>query len=183
MGQTACKSAAEFEGLAKETQFSAEGLAQLHECFRFVDSDGSGEIDRPEFESLWRHVPALASAPRDRLDACWKAVDADGSGAVSFEELARALSKVSREARLKELFASFDADGSAELQGEEIERLRQQFLATARGVTAQNTPAIEEFVSRVVKTLDVNGDGSISVDEWLAVSGRNPTVLLFLGVF
>jgi Ca2+-binding EF-hand superfamily protein len=64
---------------------------------------------------------------------------------------------------LKKAFSNFDKDQNGLLDLTEVERGIQQYLA---GVSS-------EAISELVALYDVNGDGSISYDEFLAIL-RNP---------
>jgi len=38
------------------------------------------------------------------------------------------------------------------------------------------------FIRGILRKLDANGDGVISLEEWITIGSRTPSLLLFLGV-
>jgi len=108
----------ELRALAGSTAFSIEALQDLHRCFKALDKDGSGELDREEFKKLWQTRFAIRNTSPAQVDRYFDAFDTDGSGTISFKEFATALSVLgpgSKEQKLRYLFSVYDEDHSGTL--------------------------------------------------------------------
>jgi len=170
--------------LSKVTGYSPAALIDLYKAFQALDTDGSGELDREEFKKIWTERFRLKNVPAQRMDAFFDLCDADHSGNVGFRELALGIGQLSievKEAKLKALFEEYDTDHSGEISGQEIEKVIEQMsrVATALG---RNKKEDIDFVRSIITKLDVNGDGSVSLQEWTFVGLKNPTFLAFLGI-
>lgn len=118
------------------------------------------------------------------MNAFFDLCDADHSGNVGFRELALGMGQLSvdvKEAKLKALFDEYDEDHSGEIAGEEIEKVVEQMAKVATALGRSNKEDID-FVRSIITKLDVNGDGSVSLQEWTFVGLKNPTFLAFLGI-
>ena len=120
--------------------------AQIKEVFDMVDTDGSGEIDKAEFEAAMAGAGALGQKSRKTFKKLvqmkskqgppsWEDVlavlDADGSGTVSWDEIVAFIKQVEKEhgvkiskedkKAIKGAFDQVDADGSGDIDKAEFE--------------------------------------------------------------
>ncbi|CAK0893801.1 unnamed protein product [Prorocentrum cordatum] len=75
--------------LARKLGVSATEIDVYKRHFDTFDADGSGSIDREEFEEvLYKcgNVPRHIGLPASRINQLWMAADIDGSGEIDFEE-------------------------------------------------------------------------------------------------
>lgn len=137
-----------------------------------------------EFKKIWTPRFLLKAVPEARMNALFDLCDTDKSGNVGFRELAIALCRLPlevKEAKLKRIFDIYDADHSGELTGEEIQKVIQQMSLVGAALGRTGKEDID-FIRSIVTKLDVNGDGSVSPQEWVFVGLKNPAILAFLGI-
>lgn len=75
--------------LATEYNLPLNTIEDIYSKFGQVDSDGSGKIERPEFDSMILRLHGAKEAsdmPQGRLKFFWQQADKDGSGCIDFEE-------------------------------------------------------------------------------------------------
>lgn len=133
---------------------TTEEIFKLRAAFDEFDENNDGTITYKEFKS------ALAKSGYDQksIDSMFKSVDVDGSGSVGYTEfLAATLETQGRveEQRIAEAFDLFDIDGDGFVSKDEL----HQVLGKKAGA--------EDYVEKLMKETDENGDGKISYEEFL----------------
>lgn len=187
MGQSVSRkklSQKDLDMVTKNTAFSPSEIEDLYQCFVKLDKDHSGELDRKEFRSLWKTKFAIKGVGSAQIDNYFDAFDTDGSGTISFTEFASALGVLgpgSKEEKLRYIFKVYDEDKNGVLTANELDNIVQQMylVSFAAGRTTEKD---SKFISALVKKLDVNGDGVVSLDEWITVGSKTPSILVFLGI-
>lgn len=137
-------------GLAPAAASAAEGPGPGREViFWLLDRDGSGVIETAEIEALKTVI--------------FQSLDTNGDGALTGEEIR------AETAAMRERFA--DHVGAVVRNGPLITAQRQAALARFE----MNAPVTrDEFLSRpqpLVDRVDANGDGAISLEEFIAAPG------------
>ncbi|EKX53490.1 hypothetical protein GUITHDRAFT_54801, partial [Guillardia theta CCMP2712] len=66
-----------------------EQSAMISSAFNAFDMDGSGELEREEFEEALVHVGL--EVPKEEVDEMMAVMDTDGSGTINFSEFQRAM--------------------------------------------------------------------------------------------
>lgn len=155
-------SAAFPSSLVDQSNFSREELNSLLARFIKLDADSSGTIEKEEFLS----IPAIRSNPlAARLVELF---DEDGDGHVDFAEFIRALSIFSakglKDQKLKFAFNVFDIDGDGKLSNGELFIV----LKIMVGENLQNAQ-LQQIVDKTIIEHDLDGDGSLSYEEFLKV--------------
>ena len=131
--------------------------AELRSAFALFDLDGDGHIDADEM----RHaVRSLGASGRDAARVLANA-DADGDGRVSFDEFCALVRPVYDDsgAALRAAFALFDGDGSGYIDRSELSKMLRRLGFEWQG-------------AHVFEAADVDGDGQVSYDEFVAVFGK-----------
>ena len=174
----------EIDVLTTNTAFSPSEIQDLYQCFTRLDKDNSGELDRKEFRSLWKTKFAIKGVSSSQIDNYFDAFDTDGSGTISFTEFASALGILgpgTKEEKLRYIFKVFDEDKNGVLTADELDNIIQQMylVSFAIGRTSERD---SDFIHGITKKLDVNGDGVVSLDEWVTVGSKTPSILVFLGI-
>jgi len=75
--------------LARQYDMTYAQVEQYKKCFDTFDCDGSGAIDRGEFEPLLSkcaRLPKGAALPQQRTQTLWRLADLDGSHELDFQE-------------------------------------------------------------------------------------------------
>jgi Ca2+-binding EF-hand superfamily protein len=146
---------------------------QLHAMLVSVDADKDGLIGKTELLQWLQEDPAEAEAELHRVESKRKAILAEmehervvaAATDVSERTAVSARAKAKERARAasrNKAFAEADADGSGEL---DVRELR----AVLRSSGIHTTGAVFE---KILRAVDVNGDGKISRDEFDRVSAR-----------
>ena len=120
----------------------AEDAKELTETFKMIDADGSGEVDKAEFEAAFSQGGALGQKARKMFSQVrqggapsWEDVlavlDADASGTVSWDEIVAFIKQIEKEhdikisqkdkKAIKAAFEQVDADGSGDIDKAEFE--------------------------------------------------------------
>ena len=140
---------------------SADDINRLYTCFLEIDRDGSGEISLDEFYSHFRIQRSKFA------DMSFSLLDEDGSGEIDFREFILTLWNFCS-FDFKELcrfaFSLFDLDDSGFLDIDEVTKM----VASVYG----EAYADDDRVKRVLGQLDENGDGEISLVEWILFNKR-----------
>lgn len=113
----------------------------------------------------------------------FKAFDKDGSGKIDFKELAAGLSLVSKgsaEEKLNILFKAYDKDDSGHLDKDEVNAVLEQMRTVARSL-GRDPEKADDFNKAVISKLDADKSGTISLDEWVTVGLKTPSLLTLLG--
>ena len=135
-------------------QLPAFAQAELREAFDLFDLDGSGKIDAEEMRQIVRSLGARES---DALRILGDA-DTDGDGQISFDEFTSLVLPLYQNstAALRHAFDMFDADSSGFIDRGELGVMLRKL-----GFEWQGT--------HVFEAADIDGDGKVSFDEFLAL--------------
>eukprot|EP01137_Pigoraptor_chileana_P029287 Opistho-2@14329 len=110
--------------------------------------------------------------------------DTDKNQRISFKEIvisASILETGSIEDKLDFMFKVYDEDSSGYLETKEINHILDQMLAAASAF-GQDSAALRPALSEMVRTLDADGKGKISRDEWIRGGLKNVPILIALGL-
>ncbi|KAK8783815.1 hypothetical protein V5799_009823 [Amblyomma americanum] len=142
-------------------QLSEDVVAEYREAFALFDKDGDGTISIKELGTVMR---ALGQNPTEaELKELIAEVDVDGNGTVDFPEFLVLMSKKARSAdteeEIREAFKVFDRDGNGFITAAEL-----RHVMTTLGEKLTN-----EEVDAMIREADVDGDGQINYDEFVAL--------------
>jgi Ca2+-binding EF-hand superfamily protein len=110
--------------------------------------------------------------------------DKDGSKTISLREFLVSMSvllKGDPRDKLAFVFKTYDLDNSGSLTVEEVELLSAQMMSTyhSKGISTAGIEA-EQVVSGFLRSLDSNGDGIITEEEFVTEGLKNPKLLPLL---
>ena len=158
-----------------EVESGESGLSHLgrhlESMFRAADKDGSGTLSVPELANII-FAKALP-AQRDEIVAFVTYQGPSPNDMVSNEK--REYSQETKQ-QLADLFSIYDADGSGSISVSEMEQalLAVQNLMSG-GTTGLPTPKQlkqnREAAKKMMKLVDVSGDGEVSLDEFILMMG------------
>ncbi|XP_041359269.1 calmodulin-beta-like [Gigantopelta aegis] len=137
-------------------------------AFLRVDTDGNGALDLPEFAGLCTGLELKLS--RSQVEDIFSQIDKDNNGIITLDEFLAAMphtvpEETREEANLRRSFNHVDNDGDGFLTASEI---RLALKESGRDVTLQ-------YAERMVGKLDKDGDGKVSLEEFVAYSKHKPT--------
>ncbi|KAF2812122.1 EF-hand [Mytilinidion resinicola] len=136
-------------------------VAECHETFRAFDKDGNGFFDRAELATVLAstgrvYTPEQLQVVMDRISGV------AGTSRITFEQfsaLFRAKLDMSLEARAKRRFSLFDVDKSGEIDLGELRACIQSMDDLVTGAE----------VEEMLKACDVDGNGQVSLEEFVAM--------------
>jgi len=175
------------------------------EWFSVVDIDQSGSLSREAvLQILEAQLPLDCKTLRSNSDQLWSTWDPNGDGKLSFEEITdkeRGLIKYvmekypkpegseevpSLQQNLKAWFLHWDEDHNGRLSQKEVTRaLVQTFVQTCTD-SAQSLATIRQLqnsVQEVWCVFDLDGNGSIDVDEFCLPDGLGESFCCTLNLF
>jgi calcium-dependent protein kinase len=132
--------------------------------FSLIDEDGNGQISRDEFRKGLQKYLNIKETDMEEVERIFDIIDADRSGFIEYEEFTRAAidkSKFVQDDKLKFAFRFFDKDNSGEIT---IDEIAQVFFKNERTRDEKS-----EVLKKIIKEVDINGDGIISFEEFKTV--------------
>jgi len=139
---------------------SRDEKESLAKVFKALDKNGDGKLSKDEVkDGYMAHYGKLISD--DEVDSMFAAVDTDNSGYIDYTEFVVASineKKLLSHDKLKAAFRIFDKDHSGSITPSEIKAVLQ---------TDSSIP--NEVVNAILQQVDANGDGEISLDEFIAL--------------
>ena len=148
---------------------SAEFVRELTEAFRYVDTDGGGDIDEKELKFAAR---ALGFEPDPReLKAMLDAIDEDGGGTVDLGEfigkVTERVAEVTADDALDAAFDCFDVERKGYIVLEDVARAARR---VGDNVTSDE---LDELMN--LGAADVNDDGEIDREEFARIMNFRET--------
>jgi len=158
--------------LQNTTNMSRAQLMSVIDRFEEIRKDGSQDVlSRNDFTREIRKILGIRPQMANKL---FDAFDSNNDGSISVTEFAVGLiglnNNATEEDKLKFLFRFYDNDKSGNLDRTE---LRQLLIALFS--TQERPPDIDQLVEKFVSSVDSDGDGLISMREFLAIA-RDPSL-------
>jgi uncharacterized protein (DUF924 family)/Ca2+-binding EF-hand superfamily protein len=142
--------------------FTPEEVAEFQEVFRAFDKDGSGFFDHQELSAVLASTGRVYSKVQiqDAMDRITGIKDSTGVSFDQFSQLLRVKLNTDWETRVRQRFSLFDRDGSGEVSLEELRA----------GIQSLDDLVTTAEVEEMLKACDVDGNGSVSFEEFLSVA-------------
>jgi len=183
MGQ--CKSTLSLEDLNQIRMHTDYSDREIKEWYRaFVHDCPSGELERDEFKEIYAKFFPYGDAS-DFAEHVFRTFDKDGGGTIDFMEFICAISVTSRgrvDQKLKWAFSMYDLDGSGTISNDEMECMLVAIYKMVGSVMKmgadEDTP--QKRTAKMFRIMDKNGDGEISLDEFLEGARRDPSICRIL---
>eukprot|EP00027_Filamoeba_sp_ATCC50430_P011051 CAMPEP_0168550344 /NCGR_PEP_ID=MMETSP0413-20121227/5587_1 /TAXON_ID=136452 /ORGANISM="Filamoeba nolandi, Strain NC-AS-23-1" /LENGTH=220 /DNA_ID=CAMNT_0008580793 /DNA_START=68 /DNA_END=726 /DNA_ORIENTATION=- len=175
MGNTNAKS------LLNQSHFHKKEIKNLKETVisivfpdRDVEELGTTELElnREQFRKVFEECSGIKEMKEGGvdLDLVFESVDTNQNGKVSFSEIVLWLGLYKRgttREKLQHIFQAFDTDGSGALEEAEIHHVLN-VLKTSFYDRGKDSKAATELI----KALDVNDDGKITIEEWVTAGEK-----------
>eukprot|EP00746_Dinoflagellata_sp_MGD_P160345 gnl/MRDRNA2_/MRDRNA2_87047_c0_seq1.p1 gnl/MRDRNA2_/MRDRNA2_87047_c0~~gnl/MRDRNA2_/MRDRNA2_87047_c0_seq1.p1 ORF type:complete len:164 (+),score=60.15 gnl/MRDRNA2_/MRDRNA2_87047_c0_seq1:91-582(+) len=149
----------------KPTELTEAQKVEIKEAFELFDTDGSGSIASGELKVAMK---ALGFEPKPgEIEKLIHSVDDDGDGEMDYDDFERMmeqkiLNKDQKDDLLK-AFSIFDDDKTGKISLANLKRVAKELGETMS----------EDDLKEVIAESDKDGDGELSVDEFLAVMKKN----------
>ncbi|CAM9582169.1 unnamed protein product [Pylaiella littoralis] len=148
---------------AKTTkELSEEEIEDYKEAFNNFDKNGDDNIDEGELGVVMRSLGWGYPPPDFSHTIVSECVDTDGSGGISFEEFVAMMQLGEVETdftkEINEAFNFFDKDCDGKVSPSELAEIM-------RGLGDKLS---DDEINLLVKVADIDGDGEISVDEFIS---------------
>jgi len=192
MGNKVSISKDELESIQSESQLSVEAIKDLSKEFNKV-CDRKGQVTKENFKAILRQ--AYGSDNSTMAASIFKMFDTDGSGSIDFREFVMALSFMHSD-RVEDVvelcFRCLDLNGDGEIsKGEmravfELQRKFQKYTNLSRSDSSQalsldkvslvysDVGKLNNESDAIFARIDVNGDGGITRDEFMAAMSADP---------
>ncbi|XP_036399980.1 guanylyl cyclase-activating protein 2-like [Megalops cyprinoides] len=152
-------------------------LAQIQELYTaFMQECPSGALHLHEFKRIF----GVSSSSREEsvyLETIFRSFDTNKDNTIDFMEYVAALHLVLRgklEDRLKWSFKVYDRDGNGKLDKHEVKHIIR-IIYRIKKINMEMTP--NEVCDRIFELVDQNGDGQISLTEFLEGAQRDEWVM------
>ncbi|XP_048410505.1 guanylyl cyclase-activating protein 1 isoform X2 [Stegostoma tigrinum] len=146
---------------------------ELHHWYKkFMTECPSGQLTLHEFKQFFG-LKGLNQEANAYIEQMFKTFDMNKDGYIDFMEYVAALSLVLRgkmEQKLRWYFKLYDVDGNGRID-------RHELLNIIKAIRAINGceqhMSAEEFTNQVFDNIDVNGDGELSLEEFVEGSKKD----------
>lgn len=153
-------------------KYSESQIRELRESFRLFDKDGDGSISTEELGKVLRDLGQYPSV--DEIRQMVQEIDINGDGRFSFEEFIQFMENMGGitenkdgedEEELRQAFKMFDKSGSGYICASD---LRVVIQCLGEDLT-------EEEIDEMIAEVDIDGDGRIDFQEFLACMCEDKT--------
>jgi calcium-binding protein CML len=151
-------------------------LQKIKAGFEHMDQDFSGSLSKKEVAELLRTTYGIEPTPK-QLAALVAEVDTSGDGYIDMDEFiaamgtSEALQHAGEVFKWRTSFSSFDADGSGFLDRAELLAMATELF----GGGSMEGPQVQEQIEKMVASVDANGDGQVSWEEFLIMMAPGMT--------
>ncbi|XP_052449265.1 guanylyl cyclase-activating protein 2-like [Carassius gibelio] len=173
--------------LSEDSDDKEIDVAELQEWYKkFVIECPSGTLFMHEFKSFFGVTGNPEAA--DYIENMFRAFDKNGDNTIDFLEYVAALNLVLRgklEHKLKWTFKMYDKDGSGCIDKTELREIVESIYRLKKACHGELdeectllTP--DQVVDRIFELVDENGDGELSLDEFIDGARRDKWVMKML---
>lgn len=159
-----------------------EDVMGIYEDFRKA-SNKKGKLTKANFRKVYKQ--AFGDSVKEFADAIFHSFDTDGNGTIDFEEFLVGLSlsdasrndRNSRIQKLRWAFNVYDKDRSGTIDKKEMVSLVKAVfhISSIPDALPKETP--ESFAEKLFDSVDENGDGEITFDEFVKAAEDDETLI------
>jgi len=174
----------ELDKLHSTTHFDHKELKAMFKQFK--KETPNGVINKEEFKEVMKQMGVLDGFLQDLI---FNVFDNNKDGSINFQEFVTALSVMTRgdpNEKLEFAFSMYDLDGNGFIDKEEMTQIMESFyklvgpLVTFSGKKYESP---QQLVDEFFDTMDANGDGKISLEEYKEGALKNPDIIQGLKLF
>ena len=175
----------DLEAIRLSTDFTDDEIRAWYRWYKSVISDcPRGRMDMIDFKIIYRWMFPLGVEDK-YVKHVFRSFDTNGDGEVDFREFMVSLSITSRgtlRQKLEWAFKVYDIDGDGFITRNEI----LEIFSAMHNLTGDNQNVtgsvltLQDRVDELIKRLDKDDDGKISMDEFVEGSGSEPGIVFKL---
>ena len=174
----------ELEKLHQSTHFDQKELKAMYKQFK--KETPQGVINKDEFKEVMKQMGVVDNFLQDLI---FNVFDNNKDGTINFQEFVTALSVMTRgdpNEKLEFAFAMYDLDRNGYIDKQEMQQIMEAFyklvgpLVTFSGKKYESP---QQLVDEFFDTMDANGDGKISIEEYKEGALKNPDIIQGLKLF
>ena len=165
--------------LLETTNFNKHELQRWYS--KFMKDYPDGQLDKEQFREMYEKVYNKCGNINQIAEHIFRTFDKNNDGHICFKELMSSLSVTSRgtvKEKLEWTFNIYDIDGSGSITMEEIMQIikcMQDVSSTIEGDGIHN-----DEIADIFKSMDINSDGHLTVDEFIDGVGKFPRFVSIL---
>uniref|UniRef100_A0A8D2LU80 EF-hand domain-containing protein n=1 Tax=Varanus komodoensis TaxID=61221 RepID=A0A8D2LU80_VARKO len=155
----------------------SKSTLEIHHWYKkFMTECPSGQLTEHEFKQFFG-LRGLDPEASQYIEQMFHTFDMNKDGYIDFMEYVAALSLVLRgkmEQKLRWYFKLYDVDGNGCIDRHELLSIIQAREGAIRAINGcDHETSAEEFTNRVFSRIDVNGDGELSLEEFVEGARRD----------
>jgi len=158
------------QNMIKQIQFASKNIDELHGNFMMeCDDQKTGRI---QYESFCKSIEEKMDNPI--CQALFKLFQPNTNQQIDFREFLISVISIittNQTLKIKYAFNIFDVDGNGSIDRSELlQILKSTHMAT-------NNEQVESKATAIMRQIDVNGDGLLSLEEFAAVTKKFPNLI------
>ena len=150
----------------------------FEKIFHLIDEDNSGEISIDELKKIISEFLSI-DLPDTKIAEIFNNLDVDGSGEIDIYEFETTMNQL-----VENQFKAIDVDNSGNISPEELKNYekssRLDQLGQEKDIVENCQNRVSYFLDEFLKVADKDGDGEISLDEFVDVIVDSPKIGLRL---
>jgi len=157
----------DLEQMAKDTRFTKEEVRYLYRAFK--QECPNGIVDEETFKDVYEKIFPLGDASH-YAHLVFAAIDRDKTGGITFGDFMEFLSVISKgtiKDKLMWTFTFYDVDHDGVISRDEMLKVMDAIHELMGGTGQVGGNEARQHVNKVFETMDLNQDGTISMDEFM----------------
>lgn len=157
----------DLEQMARDTRFTKDEVRYLYRAFK--QECPNGIVDEETFKDVYEKIFPLGDASH-YAHLVFAAIDRDKTGGITFGDFMEFLSVISKGTERDKLmwtFTFYDVDHDGVISKEEMLKVMDAIHELMGGTGSVGGNEARQHVNKVFETMDLNQDGTISVDEFM----------------